>query len=197
MKKCPRCAEDNPDENRFCSNCGAKLLDDSIDNMYYPREDTYSIEDTQANYQPRRISIFSKEFLNSSSLLKIKKSIIPFLLIVFLFSVPIMIVRCTNPTDSDAIAASKEIIQNYLKNPNSVQYHQATVACKDTSQDKYIVYLDLSSVNGFGGYTRDHLYIFCQFKSGSSKIYSYDTSFPYWNADVYALNHVKKRYNMS
>lgn len=65
---------------------------------------------------------------------------------------------CTVDYDSSAISAAQQIVSDNLKNPSSATFNETRVELKDDYR-RYIVYVDVSAQNGFGGYTRDFYYV--------------------------------------
>ena len=65
---------------------------------------------------------------------------------------------CSVDYDSSAINAAQQIVKENLKNPSSAQFNVTRVDLKDNYR-RYIVYVDVSAQNGFGGYTREKYYV--------------------------------------
>ena len=60
--------------------------------------------------------------------------------------------------DNSAIEAAQQIVKNELKNPSSALFNETRIDLKDDYR-RYIVYVDVSAQNGFGGYTRETYYV--------------------------------------
>lgn len=96
------------------------------------------------------------------------------------------------PSDNDYIDCAKQILSKSLRDPSSLQVHEAYVYEKD-DYGSAIVYLDFSSKNGFGGSVRDRYYICVQHLTSDGK-FSYSnvcSSIPA-NQKDYLMNSFKE-----
>ncbi|MBQ4612596.1 MAG: hypothetical protein IJB26_03485 [Clostridia bacterium] len=83
--------------------------------------------------------------------------------------------------DSLYISAAKSIVADQLRNPSSAVYNNAYVYEKD-DYGRAIVYLDVSSQNGFGGYARDDFWV-CINEMTSEGEYSYSKLMSYCTSE--------------
>ena len=60
--------------------------------------------------------------------------------------------------DQQAISIAKQLISGDLKNPNSAVWNDVHIEMKD-EYNRYVVYVDVSAQNGFGGYNRNEYYV--------------------------------------
>lgn len=92
----------------------------------------------------------------------IKLNIIKIIIMVFLLTNMIFcVVGCSfggTDYDSSAISVAQQIVKKELKNPSSAQFNEVKIELKDDYR-RYIVYVDVSAQNGFGGYTREEYYV--------------------------------------
>ena len=79
------------------------------------------------------------------------------LLICILFCYSCDVLGFTN-YDTQAISIAKQLVGNDLKNPYSAVWNDVRVEMKD-DYNRYIVYVDVSAQNGFGGYNRHQYYV--------------------------------------
>lgn len=78
----------------------------------------------------------------------------------------------------EAVEAAKVVLQNRLKNPLSLQVHDASVKLTGFDDDhnpKYFVELDYSAQNGFGGMDRDTYKISLVYRIEEGAFYSFNT----------------------
>ena len=74
--------------------------------------------------------------------------------------------------DQKAIGIAQQLIRSDLKNPSSAIWNDVHVELNDDYY-RYVVYVDVSAQNGFGGYTRDQYYVgFRIDKNGETFYYS-------------------------
>lgn len=60
--------------------------------------------------------------------------------------------------DQKAISIAQQLIRSDLKNPGSAIWNDVHVELSD-DYHRYVVYVDVSAQNGFGGYTRNQYYV--------------------------------------
>ena len=80
----------------------------------------------------------------------------------------------TESLNDSAIKVAKAILQNNLKNPRSLQIHSADVTLAGIDDDYnqiYIVTIDYSAQNGFGGMNRDTYTIKLVYKFRENEFY--------------------------
>lgn len=79
-------------------------------------------------------------------------------------------------SDEIYIGAAKQIISKSLKNPSSLTVNDAYIYEKD-EYGSAIVYLDITSQNGFGGADRDKVYVCVMYVESDGKYQFHPT----WN----------------
>lgn len=135
-----------------------------------------------------RSGILIKQLTHSKRWLRFPIYLLCFVLAAFLSISPIFLdaqrdaqVPTANETKNDgesfndsAIKAAKTVLQNNLKNPSSLQIHSADVKLKsidDNHNPTYVVTLDYSAQNGFGGMNRDTYVVTLVYKIEEGKFY--------------------------
>ena len=99
--------------------------------------------------------------------------------------------RKNNVSDDEFIKYAKSYLFGILKDPGSATIYAAEVHEKD-SFGRAIVYIDVSSRNGFGGSVRDKLYI-CITGVYSDETCSLNATMPFINADSMQLYDLLKK----
>lgn len=83
-----------------------------------------------------------------------------------------------------AVGCAETLVLSISKNPDSVTFHTAEVTDSD-KYGKYLVFLDFSGQNGFGGYTRDRWYVIVKNVQKNGE-FNYNSSF--WHSEAQDLN---------
>ena len=94
--------------------------------------------------------------------------------------------------DSSAVSAAQQIVKNNLKNPSSAIFNTTRVELKDDYR-RYIVYVDVSAQNGFGGYTRERYWVGLRLAE-DGETYWYFPNMPYFSADVITAESAKNMF---
>ncbi len=84
---------------------------------------------------------------------------------------------------------AKSIISSNLKNPSSAQFHSSTVIDEDR-YGRYLVEVDCSAQNGFGGFNRSTYYVIVHVVNGTCK---YNTMMSF--VDSYSSVSLLKTFN--
>lgn len=66
--------------------------------------------------------------------------------------------------DNDAILCAQQVVESILKDPSSAKFNSKQVLEKDT-YNRYLVELDVSGTNGFGGVSREVYYVVVKYNS--------------------------------
>ena len=66
--------------------------------------------------------------------------------------------------DNDAILCAQQVVESILKDPSSANFNSKQVLEKDT-YNRYLVELDVSGTNGFGGVSREVYYVVVKYNS--------------------------------
>lgn len=86
---------------------------------------------------------------------------------------------------SPAEEAAMDLMLSEAKDPSSVRFHNTEVIEEETvgSEEWFIVYVDCSGTNSFGGTVRNDYYVCLHFENGDRKNYMYNPRAWQWDAD--------------
>ena len=111
-----------------------------------------------------------------------KKMLLVLLSVIMIFSMLFGISACSViDYDGSAISGAKQIVRSNLKNPDSASFNEVRIELKD-EYHRYIVYVDVSAQNGFGGYNRDRYYVGLRLTE-DAKSFFYSRFLPFIGAD--------------
>lgn len=79
--------------------------------------------------------------------------------------------------DSSAKSCAQQLVQKSLNNPYSAVFNEVRIELKD-EYHRYVVYVDVSAQNGFGGYNRETYYVGLRL-SDDAETYFYRRYLPY------------------
>lgn len=94
-------------------------------------------------------------------------ALIWFILIIAILVKGIQFLFCPAPVennDNDAILCAQQVVESILKDPTSANFNSKQVLEKDT-YNRYLVELDVSGTNGFGGVSREVYYVVVKYNS--------------------------------
>lgn len=128
------------------------------------------------NYNYKIFPIKLKKQNNTSKTFIMKLIII--IAIIFLGIKGIQFLNSPMPVhnnDNDAILCAQDIVRNNLKDPSSAKFNSKEILEKD-NYNRYLVKLDVTGTNGFGGASREIYYVVVRYNSSKANFEYYKTN---------------------
>lgn len=169
---CSKCGNELKEGSIFCSKCGIKVVDVDANDTH---KGTAVSEANMPNNSERTPKINIQEQKRNSYMAILSLVVIVILIMCFSRSCSS---KTNNQAESDearAISFAKSIISEDLKDPASVTWNSADIEDRDNN-GRYLVKIDYSATNGFGGRTREVSYVALMLTDEGA---NYSTYMPY------------------
>lgn len=169
---CSKCGNELKEGSIFCSKCGIKVVDVNANDTH---KGTAVSEANMPNNSERTSKINIQEQKRNSYMAILSLVVIVILIMCFSRGCSSKTNNQAKSDEARAISFAKSIISEDLKDPASVTWNSADIEDRDNN-GRYLVKIDYSATNGFGGRIREVSYVALMLTDEGA---NYSTYMPY------------------